>query len=197
MNLIPTYTAAEKPWQLRLRLILNAVGFQFAWFSCIYGAAHGSDLLAILLGLALIGLHLLFNAQRLLEIRLILVSVTLGLMLDTFLSSAGLLSFTSAEPEVLKSVGLSPIWMWMLWALMGCTLNNALRWLHHRLWLASALGMVAGPASYYLGVRWGAAQWGSSAWADPSTSMLVLAVAWMMITPCLLLICRKLLATTR
>lgn len=49
---------------------------------------------------------------------------------------------------------LIPLWLMLLWALLATTLRHCLAWTARPWWLASLLGGVAGPLSYYAGGNW-------------------------------------------
>lgn len=61
-----------------------------------------------------------------------------------------------------------------LWVNFATTLHTSLRWLLGRHALAALLGALGGPASYYAGARLGALTFP----ADPTVSLIVLALVW-------------------
>lgn len=46
---------------------------------------------------------------------------------------------------------LLPLWLALLWAVLGTTLNHCLAWTAKPLWRAVVLGAIGGPMSYYAG----------------------------------------------
>jgi hypothetical protein len=72
-----------------------------------------------------------------------------------------------------------------MWALFATTLNVSLGWLQGRWVLTVVLGAMAGPLSYWAGVRMGAVQF-----VEPAQAVAALAVGWGLATPLLLLLAR-------
>jgi uncharacterized membrane protein YfcA len=71
--------------------------------------------------------------------------------------------------------------------LFATTLNIAFRWLRDRLVLASLLGAVFGPLSYFAGARLGAVVIN-----DFPSALIALALAWALLLPGLLLLAKRL-----
>lgn len=159
-----------------MRKLINFVLFQLGWFACILGAAHGYVPLAMTFCGAIVVFHLWQSHQRMKEGELLLKIGLLGLVADTTLMQTGSLVFESPGPITL----LSPIWMWALWLILGCTLNESMSWLKGRYVLASILGAITGPLSYFAGVELGAASWGNEAKA-----LVLLALIWATAMPLL------------
>jgi hypothetical protein len=159
-----------------MRLFLNALGFQTAWWACIAGVGHGLEIPAILYGLALAGLHVRFAAQPRQEIKLALIALAIGLAVDTLLQATSVVVFYGWSLAF-----LSPFWLWLLWVLFAMTLNASLGFLQAKpLWLSSALGLVFGPLTYYAGAQLGAASLETS-----PIHITALALTWMIALPCL------------
>ncbi len=159
-----------------MRKLINFVLFQLGWFACILGAAHGYVTAAVLFCAAIAALHVWQSHERVQESVLLLKIGVLGIVADTLLLQTGSLVFESKG--LLPS--LSPIWMWSLWIILGCTLNVSMSWLKGRYVLASVLGAIAGPLSYLAGVKLGAAQWG-----DETQALVLLGIIWAIAMPLL------------
>jgi hypothetical protein len=165
-----------------MKLVLNFIVFQAAWFSCVLGAANGLPWAGPLAVLAAVMLHLRLSRQPSLEIRLILAAVALGLLADAALLATGWVAF----PNGAWLPGAAPYWMAAMWALFATTLNVSMRWLRSRLWLAMAAGAIGGPLSYWAGERLGA-----MSFVEPVPALLAIAAAWVVAMPLLtLLSCR-------
>ncbi len=136
-----------------MRLFLNILGFQTAWWACIAGVGRGLEIPALVYGLVLAGLHLRFAHQPQQEAKLAALALLLGMAADTLLQTTSVISFYGWALEP-----LSPFWLWLLWALFAMTLNTSLKFLQsHTLWLSVAAGLVFGPLTYYAGAQLGAA----------------------------------------
>jgi hypothetical protein len=61
------------------------------------------------------------------------------------------ISSWAAEGKLVVTVVLVPLWLAALWAMLATTLNHCLAWTARRVWLASLLGAVSGPLSYFAG----------------------------------------------
>jgi hypothetical protein len=141
-----------------MRLFLNILGFQTAWWACIAGVGRGLEIPALVYGLVLAGLHLRFAHQPQQEAKLAALALVFGMAADTLLQTTSVISFYG------WALGpLSPFWLWLLWALFAMTLNTSLKFLQsHTLWLSVAAGLVFGPLTYYAGAQLGAASFDST-----------------------------------
>jgi hypothetical protein len=159
-----------------VRKLINFVLFQLGWFACILGAAHGYVTMAVLFCLAVAAFHLWQSREPMQEGMLLLKILALGIGADTLLLQTGSLVFESKG----LLPGLSPIWMWSLWVILGCTLNESMSWLRGRYVLAAVLGAVVGPLSYLAGVKLGAASWGNE-----TQAIVLLGLIWAIAMPLL------------
>ena len=159
-----------------MRKLINFVLFQLGWFACILGAAHGYVSWAVLFCLAVVAFHLWQSSEPMQEGVLLLKILVLGIAADTLLLQTGSLIFESKG----LLPALSPIWMWSLWVILGCTLNESMSWLKGRFVLAAVLGAITGPLSYLAGVKLGAAQWGNE-----TQALVLLGIIWAIAMPLL------------
>jgi hypothetical protein len=136
-----------------MRLFLNILGFQTAWWACIAGVGRNFEIPALLYGLVLAGLHIRFAHQPQQEAKLAALALVVGMAADTVLQTTSVILFYG------WALGpLSPFWLWLLWALFAMTLNTSLKFLQSQtLWLSVAAGLVFGPLTYYAGAQLGAA----------------------------------------
>jgi hypothetical protein len=165
-----------------MRLFINALGFQSAWWACIAGVGHGLEIEALVYGLALASLHLAFAPKRQQEIKLAAIALVLGVVLDTLLQAASVIHFDGWSLAF-----FSPFWLWLLWVLFAMTLNASLSFLKTQpLWLSAAAGLLFGPLTYYAGAKLGAASF------DPSvTHVSALALAWMLALPAMVVVATR------
>ena len=159
-----------------MRKLINFVLFQLGWFACILGAAYGYVSWAVLFCLAVAAFHLWQSSEPMQEGVLLLKILVLGIAADTLLLQTGSLIFESNG----LLPALSPIWMWSLWVILGCTLNESMSWLKGRFVLAAVLGAITGPLSYLAGVKLGAAQWG-----DEMQALVLIGIIWAISMPLL------------
>lgn len=177
----PAAPAAEAP--AGRALLINLAGFQFGWFACVLGAAHGMPWLGPLVALPVLVRHLRAAAAPGAEAALLLVAALVGLAIDSALVATGRLAFT----EGVLLPGFAPYWMVTLWLLFASTFNVSLRWLRERPLFAAGLGAVGGPLAYLAGRGLGAATILEPAWA----THLAVAVAYAVATPALLALARR------
>jgi hypothetical protein len=171
-----------------MRLFINALGFQTAWWACIAGIGLGLEIPALLYCLVLAGLHLAFAAQPWAEAKLAAIALLTGVLADTLLQLLQVISFYG------WALGpVSPFWLWMLWVLFAMTLNTSLAFLQKLpLWLSALAGLAFGPVTYYSGAKLGAAS------LDGSLLHLgALAVVWMIALPFLVFMAKQLFTPSK
>ncbi|CRL98417.1 DUF2878 domain-containing protein [Pseudomonas marginalis] len=149
-----------------LKPLANAVLFQCGWFACVLGG----DSPWLLVGLAVLVIHLLWISKGAGDATLI-ISVTLaGTLLDTVLRALGVFKFNEPGP-------LIPFWLMLLWALLATTLRHCLAWSARPWWRAALMGALGGPMSYYAGSHLAGVQFGFGA----APTLVGLAVLWAMV----------------
>ncbi len=166
-----------------MNLVINAVGFQVAWWALVAGVAPGYEGAALALSALLAAAHLRFFSPRpKRELGLALAAWLLGLGFDSLLQAGGFITFQGA------SLGpLSPFWLWALWALFGLTLDASMSFLQRRHWsLSAVLGGIFGPLSYLAGAKLGAA----TLVVNP-LNFAALALAWAIAMPLLVWLARS------
>jgi len=166
-----------------MRLLINALGFQTAWWACIAGIGLGLEIPALVYCVVLAGLHLAFAAQPLAEAKLAAIALVTGVLADTLLQMLNVISFYG---WALGTV--SPFWLWMLWVLFAMTLNASLSFLQKLpLWLSAVAGLAFGPLTYYAGAQLGAASFDGSL-----VHLAALALTWMIALPFLVYMAKQL-----
>ena len=146
-----------------LKQIANAVLFQAGWFACVLGG----NSYWLLIPVAVLLIHLLWISSWAAEGKLLLWITALGTVLDSALMLLGVFDFGSQGL-------LIPLWLILLWAVLGTTLRHCLAWTAKPLWRASLLGAIGGPMSYYAGSQLAGVQLPLGLWL----SMSLLAVLW-------------------
>lgn len=143
--------------------IANAVLFQISWFACVLGG--NSYWLLIAAGVLLV--HLLWISSWAAEGKLLLWITAIGTLLDSVLMLVGVFDFGSNGV-------LIPLWLIVLWAILGTTLRHCLAWTATPWWRASLLGAIGGPMSYYAGSQLAGVQLPMGL----IPSMVLLAILW-------------------
>ena len=160
-----------------LKSLANAVLFQCGWFACVLGG----DSRWLLIGVAVLGAHLLWISSWAREGQVILAVTVLGTLVDTALRGLGVFEFNTPGP-------LIPLWLILLWALLATTLRHCLAWSARPWWLASLLGAVGGPLSYYAGSQLAGVSFGYGT----IPTLIGLALLWAMLFPLLHRIAQRL-----
>jgi hypothetical protein len=158
------------------RMLFNFLGFQVAWFACVYGGANDLALAGTLAALVAVALHLAIAPRRRPELLLVLVVVAIGTFWDSLLVSLGLMRYPAGN----FAPGLAPHWILAMWALFATTLNLSMAWLKGRPWLAALMGAVGGPLAYLTGHRLGGVDM-----PEPVLALLVQSLGWAVLMPLL------------
>lgn len=157
-------------------MLLNIVLFQLGWFACVLGAANGYAREGAIAAALIVALHIARAPRPKHEAMLALAAALLGLVFESALVWAG---WVRVEEGI--------YWLVALWALFATTLNESLRMLQTRPWIAALFGAVGGPLAYYAGARMGALDF-----VQPAAMLAALAVGWAAATPLLLSVARRL-----
>ena len=156
--------------------ITNFVVFQAAWFAAVLGASHHIPLWGTACVIAAIAWHLGVSARPAQEAKLIGLACAIGFVVESAIAMQGNVTYPSGQPVS----WLAPYWMVALWGELAIALNVTMRWMKRRLWLASVLGAIAGPASFVSGVKLGGAQF-----VEMPLALVTLACAWAVLMPLL------------
>lgn len=160
-----------------LKNLTNAVLFQCGWFACVLGG----DSRWLIVGFAVLLIHVLWTSSWAREGQVILSVALLGTVVDTSLRTFGVIHFSFPGP-------LIPFWLIMLWALLATTLRHCLAWSAQPWWRASLLGAIGGPLSYYAGSQLAGVSFGYGT----APTLAGLALLWALLFPLLHWIARQL-----
>ena len=164
--------------------VINAVLFQLAWFGFVAGAARNMAWLGLIPLVFLAGHALRDASTRRGDLLLAVAALAIGLVLDGSFARANLLVYADAEPTLVGA----PWWILAMWLAFAWTLNHSLTYLQKHLGVAMALGVVAGPFSYYIAGRaWGALEF----IGDARMTLVWLAITWGVATGMLVLLARR------
>ncbi len=142
-------------------MLINLLGFNLSWFGLILS---GNSFIP--LSLFWLGLHLYWCNDLKAEVKLILVIVIIGIVVDTALSSAGVLIF--------KEQQFIPLWLITLWAAFAATIAHSLQFLSRLTLLQVLVGIIFPPLSYLGGASLSAVELGYS----QVMTYLILALIW-------------------
>lgn len=139
-----------------LNWFLNCGLFYLGWIITLKFVVDGLFWQGPAVNLVIMLIHLYCVSDKKFETTLLLTFPIVGsIFVDTTLSTLGILEFKG--PYLYPGL-LSPLWVISLWGLFGTSLNHSLSWVGQKEWLAAALGGIGGTASYYAGIKVGAAQ---------------------------------------
>ena len=159
------------------KIVINIILFQIGWFACVLSAANNHPLVGASISLFIIVSHVLLSREYKQEIRIIVIAMVIGLFLDSFIISAGLITYTSG----MLNDFIAPYWIVLMWALFATTLNYSLSWMRNKLLVSVVLGAIAGPLAYYAGMKLGAVEF-----INEMKALISLSIGWAICTPLLL-----------
>lgn len=135
-----------------MEAIISLAAMQISWFACVLGAANEMPWLGVVVSICVVAQHLMRAQDRVLEIKLIAAAFVFGLVLDSALATAGLMTF---ESGTLVSGWTTP-WMLALWIGFATALTSTLSWVVARPAASIAFGAIGGPLAYWSGAKLGA-----------------------------------------
>ncbi len=133
--------------------VINTVAVQATWFAAVLGGAAGHWWPGVVMALVTVAVHLVVVPGWHYELMRVIVAGLLGIVLDSLLTLAGLLSIVGG----LDDGRLSSWWMVALWCGFATSLAAGLRVLTRMPWWANAgIGGLSGAAAYIGGSKLGA-----------------------------------------
>ena len=157
----------------------NSIGYQAVWLISVASAARGSAIAGPLTASAFVAMTLAFGGKRRADLRLILLALLIGLLVDTTWIGLGWLHYSAAWP----SAQCAPAWIIGIWISFALTLNHSFAFLKGRYALAAVLGAIGGPLAYWSASRGlGAVHFDTSV----ATVLIGLGIVWMAVFPLLI-----------
>jgi hypothetical protein len=147
---------------------INLIIFQLGWFAAILGGNQA----AVLFILPAIGWHFFYSHCKKEDALAMIICVLLGIGHDSVLLNFNFLTI----PEY---SAFPPLWLILLWALLGITLNHSLKWIYERPFISAVSGAIVAPLSYLAGVKLSDAEWAGSL---PSI-IFIIAAMWFFLLP--------------
>ena len=157
---------------------LNFLLYQIGWFACVLGAAFSRPGLGIAIALMLIAVHLWLATDRLGQIKILMVALGIGLLVDGILLGVGVFTF----PTGMMVAWLPPLWMSILWIQFATTFRYCLKWLSGRYVLGAVLALVGAPLAFIGGERLGAVAFFPPRFAH----LIILGTVWCVAIPVLI-----------
>lgn len=152
--------------------LVNFIGFQCYWWSCILLQNQ-----AIPFCLLLLAMHLYFHNSPKIEIRSICLLAALGLIVDGSLTLLGFYQF-----EYLPHQSVPPLWLAFLWVGFATNITTLSQFDISKQWVnLSLIGAAFAPLSYLAAAKFNAV----TLPYDMITSWIILIVIWHLLMPAL------------
>jgi hypothetical protein len=130
------------------KIIVNAIGFQLAWFICV----QGNDFFAALAAIASIILYQMMFNTPLKTWKILIAFALLGYLGDGIISIIFNLDYSGSLNGGNHSNVLSPVWLLSLWLAFATTLNHSMQWLFKTPYLTVFVALFFVPISYFAGI---------------------------------------------
>ncbi|BDZ72749.1 MULTISPECIES: DUF2878 domain-containing protein [Methylophaga] len=156
--------------------VFNFIAFQLVWFISIFSAAANSSHYALLATALFIIFQLALSPWKKTDIKLILLGLSAGMLLDTVWLNLDLMNYIDKT-----FIHVAPWWIGCLWINFMLTLNHSLSWLQRKPVLLGLLCIVAAPLSYYAGSEAGAVSLNT-----PFLALAVVSISWALWIPLLM-----------
>jgi len=155
----------------KLLKISNAAFFYIIWWGCVLGVKLGYNYLGVIFTLLFIIVHLKLISNQREEMKLILASALLGIIVEACHLHTNLLSY---QGYIFSNTLLPPIWIICMWIGFSGTLNYSMFWMKGRWLMMVVLGAIFGPISYIAGVKLGVINFNFSY----SFTIFILGIVW-------------------
>lgn len=153
-----------------VKLLINGLGFQAAWWACVLGVMFGVPLA----GPAAMLLFLIIHSTRVSNIsnewKFIIAAGILGTAVDSALAYSGVIKYFGGWSQGIPA----PLWISAMWMGFAATLFHALKWMRRSNIIGILMGVIFGPLSYYTGVKMGVLEFPFST----PLALIVLAMVW-------------------
>jgi len=156
----------------------NLLGNQLVWLCAVIGAGHGLRWPALVAAAVYVGSQLAWSAQPSVEVRLLLVAVGCGLVVDGLAGASGWVTYAAGNDPA----WIAPVWILALWAAFAMTLTVSFAVLQRHLIAAALVGLLSAPLAYLSAAR----GWSSVVFtAPPWHGVLLLGLGWAVALPLL------------
>lgn len=163
---------------------INFVASQLLWLTSVYGAANRMAWLGPAFFVLFAAWQLQPSRRASSDLRLMLIALPLGVLVDSTMAASGLARYASPGPLP----WLAPLWILALWMGFALSFNHSAAYLLRRPTLAVAFGVIGGPLSYWIAQNaWGAIEFAQPVWPG----LLVLGFMWGSAMALLSIACRR------
>ncbi len=135
-----------------MNVFINAMLFNVVWIACVAGSARSLIWPAVLSVGLLAAFQLHPKNRHPNDLRLVWISLLMGIFVDSIWIQLGWMDFTEKRPFI----GLAPAWIVLLWVGFALTINHSLKWLMAHSALPALVGGIAAPITYFAGIKIGA-----------------------------------------
>ena len=163
--------------QTTLFNVLNFIVFQASWFLLI---VFQNQYLYIVVAFNFI--FLVVTRTTINHAFFLLTCAVIGVVIDSALATLGVLIF-----EPLPSVLPIPAWLCVIWISFASTIRHSMAYLGKSTIVAAVVGAIAGPISYFAGMRLGAVDFGYST----IIVLAIYAVIWALLLPTMFILSDK------
>lgn len=168
-------------------LVINAIAFQLAWFSALYGGVSDWLTLAWLPAVIAAIWHLYQSRSHITqEMRLFIGVLLLGFICESGFIALGAITYLGSP---LFGFG-PPHWIMAMWLAFATLPHGCLNWLRSKWILQAILGGLTGPLSYLAGGKLG----GATLHEPVLTSLAVIGAGWAIALPIIFLVAELLSA---
>jgi hypothetical protein len=141
------------------KIIVNAIGFQLAWFICV----QGNDFFAALAAIASIIFYQMMFNTRLKTWKILIAFALLGYLGDGIISIIFNLDYSGSLDDGNHLSVLAPLWLLSLWLAFATTLNHSMQWLFKTPYLTVFVALFFVPISYFAGITMSGSTFSASA----------------------------------
>ena len=162
-----------------MRLWATFFGYELVWFAAVIGAGRGHFWPGLGVAVLFAAWQVATSRQRALDLRLTVVALALGALLDGGAAAGGFIHYAAAAPAL--PAGGAPLWILAMWVAFALTLRRSMAWLQGRPWFGMALGVIGAPLAYAGATHWQALRFAPPKWY----AILWLASGWAAAIPVL------------
>ena len=163
--------------------IVNLIGFQIGWWSCVLGAKNGLWFLGPIVMAIFLIIHYFFHPKDpVIEFKLIIIFSLVGTLADSILAFTNVLQYHGGYLTY-----FAPLWITAMWAGFTATINYSMGWLKDKLFLQIISGLVFGPLAYITGQKFDAIVFNISFF----TTCIIIAVIYGLSLPLVYFLNRK------
>ncbi len=133
------------------RVAASATVFNVVWTASVWLAGREQWALGAIVVAGGGAVHVALGRPRAALLATMLIVGAVGLLVDLALIETGVLGFATPEPRI-----AAVVWFAGLWAHFTPSVPVMFGWLRVRLWLSVPLGVIGGPAAYWIASKLGA-----------------------------------------